>query len=55
MEPITIGQKIAFACVISFVLLLCVTPFIFQQSQSQGESAAADAGQDDVQHVVKVR
>ncbi len=56
MEPISIGQKIAFACVISFVVLLCVTPFFFQQSDSSGKNTAAEKGQDrDVEQVVRIR
>ena len=56
MEPITIGQKIAFACIISVVVFLCVAPLIFhQQSQSKGQENANETGRDQVEHVIQVR
>ena len=58
MEPISMGQKIVFACIISFVVVLCVTPLLFQSSQStNSDHGEQQQGQDDrrTQQIVTMR
>lgn len=57
MEPITLRQKLAFACVICFVLYLCTIPFAFQNSQQNSQNSdLRDKGQyKEVLRIVKVR
>ena len=51
MEGITIGQKIGFVCVIAFVVVLCLTPFVFHSESTQTESSNIDRGFEDIQRV----
>ena len=37
MEPLTIGQKIGFACVVLFVLALTATPFLMNNKESENK------------------
>ncbi len=57
MEPITLKQKFAFACVVCFVLYLCTIPFAFQNTrQFSSPSSFTDYGQyEEVLRIVKIR
>ena len=57
MEPITLKQKFAFACVVCFVLYLCTIPFAFQNTrQFSSQSNFNDSDQyQEVLRIVKIR
>jgi hypothetical protein len=38
MEPLTIGQKFAFSCVVLFVVALTVTPFFFNSNSGKDKT-----------------
>lgn len=43
MEPLTIGQKIGFACVVLFVLALTAAPFLTSKKSSSDKEAEVAA------------